>query len=105
MKDSVSKLGEMAFAGEGEPEAASAGKLSTGDILKLGFKVGTASDVLGGSASALGGAAGVAGPFGAVLYAGVGSMASMAAALAKRAGELGQRKNVAVPGGEALVDF
>ena len=105
MKDSVSKLGEMAFAGEGEPEAASAGKLSTGDILKLGFKVGTASDVLGGSASALGGAAGVAGPFGAFLYAGVSSMSSLAAAIAKRAGELSQLENVALPAAKALVEL
>ena len=35
MKDSVGKLGEMAFAGEGAAEAASAEKLSSGDIMKL----------------------------------------------------------------------
>ena len=105
MKDSVSKLGEMAFAGEGEPAAASAGKLSTGDILKLGYKVGTATNVLGGATSALGGAAGVAGPFGAFLYAGVTSMSSLADAIAKRAGELSHLQNVALPAAKALVDL
>jgi hypothetical protein len=87
MKDSVMNLGELAFKGEGEPSAASATQLSTGDILSLGFKVGTASNVLGTGAQALGGAAGVAGPFGAFLYAGVTSMSSLADAIAKRAGD------------------
>ena len=105
MADSVGKLGEMAFAGEGDAEAASAQKLSTGDILKLGFKVGTASNVLGSGASALGSAAGVAGPFGAFLYAGVTSMSGLADAIAKRAGELSQLQNVALPAAKALVDL
>jgi hypothetical protein len=105
MKDSVSKLGELAFAGEAAPEAASAQNLSTGDILKLGFKVGTATNVLGGATSALGGAAGVAGPFGAFLYAGVTSMSSLADAIAKRAGELSQLQSVALPAAKALVDL
>jgi hypothetical protein len=105
MKDSVGKLGEMAFAGEAEAGAASAQQLSTGDILKLGFKVGTASNVLGGATSALGGAAGVAGPFGAFLYAGVTSMSSLADAYAKRAGELAHLQNVALPAAKALVEL
>ncbi|HEX2541206.1 MAG TPA: hypothetical protein VHM00_08995 [Caldimonas sp.] len=105
MKDSVMKLGEMAFAGEAAPEAASAGKLSTGDILSLGFKVGTASNALGAGASALGGAAGVAGPFGAFLYAGVTSMGALADAIAKRAGELAHLQNAALPAAKALVDL
>lgn len=105
MMDSVGKLGEMAFAGESEPEAASAQKLSTGDILKLGFKVGTATNVLGGATSALGGAAGVAGPFGAFLYAGVSSMSSLADAIAKRAGELAHLVNAALPSAKALLEL
>jgi hypothetical protein len=105
MKDSVMKLGDMAFAGEAAPEAASVGKLSTGDILSLGFKVGTASNVMGAGASALVGAAGVAGPVGAFLYAGVTSMGSLADAIAKRAGELSQLQNVALPAAKALVDL
>jgi hypothetical protein len=105
MKDSVGKLGEMAFAGEAASGPASAGQLSTGDILKLGFKVGTASNVLGGATSTLGGAAGVAGPFGAFLYAGVTSMSSLADAVAKRAGELAHLQNVALPAAKALVEL
>lgn len=105
MADSVGKLGEMAFAGEGEAGPASAGSLSTGDILKLGYKVGTASNVLGGASSALGGAAGVAGPFGAFLYAGVSSMSSLADAVARRAGELAHLQTVALPQAKALVEL
>jgi len=105
MVDSMSKLGEMAFAGEGEPGAASASNLSTGDVLKLGYKVGTASNVLGAGSSALAGAAGVAGPFGAFLYAGVTSITAVADAIAKRAGELKQLQNVALPAAKALVDL
>lgn len=105
MKDSVGKLGEMAFAGESDPQAASAKGLSTGDILSLGFKVGTASNVLGGATSALAGGAGVAGPFGAFLYAGVTSMSSLADAIAKRSGELANLQNVALPAAKALVDL
>jgi hypothetical protein len=104
MVDSVGKLGAMAFAGESEAEAATAQQLSTGDILKLGFKVGTATNVLGGATSALGAAAGVAGPFGAFLYAGVSSMTSLAEAIAKRAGQLAHLQNVALPAAKALVD-
>lgn len=105
MKDSIGNLGEMAFAGESEPQAASAKGLSTGDILSLGFKVGTASNVLGGATSALAGGAGVAGPFGAFLYAGVTSMSSLADAIAKRAGELAHLQKVALPAAKALVDL
>ena len=105
MVDSVSKLGEMAFAGEGEPAPASASNLSTGDVLKLGYKVGTASNMLGAGSSALAGAAGVAGPFGAFLYAGVTSMTALADAIAKRAGELKTLQNVALPAAKALVDL
>jgi len=105
MVDSMSKLGEMAFAGEGEPGAASASNLSTGDVLKLGYKVGTASNVLGAGSSALAGAAGVAAPFGAFLYAGVTSITAVADAIAKRAGELKQLQNVALPAAKALVDL
>ena len=105
MKDSVGKLGELAFAGESQAEAATAQNLSTGDILKLGFKIGTASNVLGGATQALGGAAGVAGPFGAFLYAGVSSMTSMADAIAKRAGELAHLENIALPAAKALVEL
>jgi hypothetical protein len=103
MKASVSKLADIAFSGEGDATAASAQKLSTGDILSFGFKVGTASSVLGGATSALAAASGVAGPFGAFLYAGVSSMQSMADAIAKRAGELAQLENVALPAAKALV--
>jgi hypothetical protein len=105
MKDSVMNLGELAFKGEGAPAAASATQLSTGDILSLGWKVGTASNVLGAGTQALGGAAGVAGPFGAFLYAGVSSMTSMADAIAKRAGELAQLEKVALPAAKALVEL
>jgi Tc toxin complex TcA C-terminal TcB-binding domain len=105
MKDSVMTLGELAFKGEGDTAPASATQLSTGDILSLGFKVGTASNVLGTGAQALGGAAGVAGPFGAFLYAGVTSMQSMADAISKRAGDLAQLQNVALPAAKALVDL
>lgn len=105
MVDSMSKLGEMAFAGEGDPGAASASNLSTGDVLKLGYKVGTATNVLGAGSSALAGAAGVAGPFGAFLYAGVTSITAVADAIAKRAGELKQLENVALPAAKALVDL
>lgn len=105
MVDSVSKLGEMAFAGEGDALAASSQQLSTGDVLKLGYKVGTATNVLGSGASALSGAAGVAGPFGAFLYAGVTSMGALADGIAKRAGELKQLQNVALPAAKALVDL
>jgi hypothetical protein len=105
MKDSVGKLGEMAFAGNGGSGAVSAQQLSTSDIVKLGFKIGTASNALGGATSALSGAAGVAGPFGAFLYAGVTSMSSMADAIAKRAGELAHLQNVALPAAKALVDL
>ncbi len=104
MKDSVMNLGEMAFKGEGDAAPASATQLSTGDILSLGAKVGTASNMLGAGTQALGGAAGVAGPFGAFLYAGVSSMQSMADAVAKRAGDLAQLQNVALPAAKALVD-
>jgi hypothetical protein len=105
MADSVGKLGEMAFAGEGVAEPASAGSLSTGDILKLGYKVGTASNVLGGGANALAGAGGVAGPFGAFLYAGVTSMSTLADAAGKRAAELAHLQNVALPQAKALVEL
>lgn len=105
MKDSIGKLGEMAFAGESDPQAASAKGLSTGEILSLGFKVGTASNVLGGASSALAGGAGVAGPFGAFLYAGVTSISSLADAIAKRSGELANLQNVALPAAKALVDL
>lgn len=105
MKDSVGKLGGMAFAGESEGQAATAQNLSTGDILKLGYKIGSASGVLGGATSSLAGAAGVAGPFGAFLYAGVTSMQSMADAIGKRAGELKQLESVALPAAKALVDL
>jgi hypothetical protein len=105
MKDSVGKLGELAFAGESEAEAATAQNLSTGDILKLGYKVGSATGVLNGATQALGGAAGVAGPFGAFLYAGVTSMQSMADAIAKRAGELKHLETVALPAAKALLQL
>lgn len=105
MKDSVGKLGELAFAGESEAQAASAQNLSTGDILKLGYKIGSATGVLGGATSALAGSAGVAGPFGAFLYAGVTSMQSLADAIGKRAGELKQLETVALPAAKALVDL
>jgi hypothetical protein len=105
MKDSVGKLGEMAFAGESEGQAASAQNLSTGDILKLGYKIGSATGVLGGATSALAGSAGVAGPFGAFLYAGVTSMQSLADAIGKRAGELKHLETVALPAAKALVDL
>ncbi len=105
MKDSVGSLAETAFGGEAAAGAASAGSVSTGDLLKLGFKVGTASNAMGGAASALGGAAGVAGPFGAFIYAGVTSMSSLADAIAKRAGELAHMEKVALPAAKALVDL
>lgn len=105
MKDSVMKLGQLAFAGESQAAASGMQKLSTGDILKLGFKVGTATNVLGTSASTLAGAGGVAGPFGAFLYAGVSSMTSMADAIAKRGGELKQLENVTLPAALALVEL
>ncbi len=103
MKDSVSKLADVAFSGQEDAGAASAQKLSTGDILSLGMKVGTASSVTGGGASALAGAAGTAGIFGAFLYAGVSSISAMADAIAKRAGELSQLEKVALPAAKALV--
>ena len=103
MKDSVGKLGEMAFAGESEAEAASAQNLSTGDILKLGYKIGSATGVLGGATSALAGAAGVAGPFGAFLYAGVTSMQSTGGC-DRQAGRRAQHlEKVALPAAKALV--
>jgi hypothetical protein len=105
MKDSVGKLAEVAFAGDGAAGAATAGGVSTGDLLKLGFKVGTASNALGGATSALGGAAGVAGPFGAFLYAGVTTMSSLADAVAKRAAELAHLEKVALPAAKALVEL
>ena len=104
MKDSVSKLADVAFSGREDAGAASAQKLSTaGDIVSLGMKVGTASSVTGGGASALAGAAGTAGIFGAFLYAGVSSISAMADAIAERAGKLSQLEKVALPAAKALV--
>lgn len=105
MKDSVSNLGELAFKGEGDAAPASSTQLSTGDILSLGAKVGTASNLLGGSSSTLAAAGGTAGAFGAFLYAGVSSMQSMADAINKRGGDLAQLQNVALPAAKALVDL
>lgn len=105
MVDSMGKLAEIGFEGKEDTSPASSSNLSTGDVLKLGYKVGTATNVLGAGTSALAGASGVAGPFGAFLYAGVTSMNALADGIAKRAGELSQLQNVALPAAKALVDL
>ncbi len=104
MKDSVGKLAEIAFAGEAEPGPAQAQNVSIGDVLKLAMKLGGSPDI-GGATQALGSGGATATAFGAFLYAGVSSISSMADAAAKRAGELKQLKEVALPAAKALVEL
>ncbi len=105
MKDSVSKLGEVAFADEGAGEAASAQTLSSGDVMKLAMKFGSSGGDMTAATGALGSSMAVAGPFAAFLYAGVTSMTGLAAAAARRSGELNALEKVALPAAKALVDL
>jgi hypothetical protein len=102
MKDSVGNLAKVAFAGEGDPGAAGATSLTTGDLFKFATKLGAVNDA-GGAASAFGSAGAVAGPFAAFIYSGVSSMISLADASAKRAAELKTLETVALPAAQALV--
>jgi hypothetical protein len=104
MKDSVTKLGETAFAGEGASEAASAQTLSSGDVMSLAMKFGSGGGDMTAATGALGSSMAVAGPFAAFLYAGVTSMTALAAAANKRVGELKGLEG-ALPAARALVDL
>jgi hypothetical protein len=104
MKDSVSKLGDIAFAGEGASEAASAQTLSSGDVMSLAMKFGGSGGNMSAATGALGSSMAVAGPFAAFLYAGVSSISGMAEAAGKRLGELKALEN-ALPAAKALVEL